>query len=230
MPSSTGYILRTRPYTESNVIVDLFTKEQGRLTCMARPAKVRGKVQKGHLQAFRLLQLEWQGRGEMGKLTQTDERYLHRIPAMHLLYGLYLNELLLKFLKPQTSLDGLYEDYQRCLALLVDSEIPMVVVMRFELLLLEGLGHAINFWQCESSGDDIVPVGHYIYRLGIGTSVYSNSHQQMGGIPIAGELLVALRTPETMELSQYHELRIFLDRLLLRLLGKPLNSRKLLIF
>jgi DNA repair protein RecO (recombination protein O) len=230
MPSSTGYILRTRPYTEANVIVDLFTKEQGRLTCMARPAKVRGKVQKGHLQSFRLLQFEWKGRGEMGKLTQTDERYLHRIPAMHLLYGLYLNELLLKFLKPHTSLDGLYEDYQRCLTLLADSEIPMVVVMRFELLLLEGLGHTINFWQCESNGEDITAVDRYIYRLGIGTSPYSRSDQQMGGVPIAGELLVALRSPETMELSQYHELRVFLDRLLLRLLGKPLNSRKLLIF
>ena len=230
MPSSTGYILRTRPYTEANVIVDLFTHEHGRLTCMARPAKVRGKIQKGHLQSFRLLQFEWQGRGEMGKLTQTDERYLHRIPPAHLLYGLYLNELLLKFLKPHTSLDGLYDDYQRCLGLLVESEIPMVVVMRFELLLLEGLGHAINFWQCETNGAEVIETERYIYRLGIGMSAYSSGQQQMGGIPIAGELLVALRSPETMSLPQYSELRIFLDRFWLRVLGKPLNTRKLLIF
>lgn len=228
MPSSMGYILRTRPYTEANVIVDLFTQEQGRLTCMARPAKVRGKVQKGHLQSFRLLQFEWQGRGEMGKLTQTDERYLHRIPAKHLLYGLYLNELLLKFLKPHTSLEGLYDDYQRCLSLLVDSEVPMIVVMRFELLLLEGLGHAINLWQCESNDSDIVATERYAYRLGIGTSPYNQ--QQVNGIPVSGALLIALRSPEVMVLSQYHELRVFLDRLFLSLLGKPLNSRKLLIF
>ncbi|PWQ98956.1 DNA repair protein RecO [Leucothrix arctica] len=230
MASSTGYILRTRPYTESNVIVDLFTHEQGRLTCMARPAKVRGKVQKGHLQAFRLLQFEWQGRGEMGKLTQTDERYRHRIPAGHLLYGLYLNELLLKCLKPHTSLDGLYENYQRCLSLLVDSEIPMIVLMRFELLLLEGLGHIINLWQLESSDADILVTERYIYRLGIGMSLFNRNQQQMGGIPVSGELLVALRSPELMDMSQYSELRVFLDHLWLRVLGKPLNSRKLLIF
>ena len=229
MPSSTGYILRTRPYTEANVIVDLFTQEQGRLTCMARPAKVRGKVQKGHLQAFRLLHCEWKGRGEMGKLTQTDERYLHRLPAANLLYGLYLNELLLKFLKPNTSLEGLYEDYQRCLSLLVNSEVPMVVVMHFELLLLEGLGHAINLWQCESNGNEINASERYSYRLGIGTSPFNND-QQYSGFAITGELLVAMRSPESMSLSQYHELRVFLDQLLLGLLGKPLNSRKLLIF
>jgi len=227
MPSSTGYILRTRPYTEANVIVDLFTHEHGRLTCMARPAKVRGKVQKGHLQSFRLLQLEWTGRGDMGKLTHTDERYRHRIPATHLLYGLYLNELLLKFLKPHTSLNGLYEDYQRCLALLVDSELPMVVVMRFELLLLEGLGHAINFWQCESDGSDILEAENYSYQLGFGVSYRK---QQANNIPISGELLIALRSPEMMVLSQYQDLRVFLDRLWFSVLGKSLNSRKLLNF
>ncbi|RVU83898.1 DNA repair protein RecO [Leucothrix sargassi] len=227
MPSSTGYILRTRPYTEANVIVDIFSQEHGRMTCMARPAKVRGKVQKGHLQAFRLLQFEWQGRGEMGKLMQTDERFRHRIPAAHLLYGLYLNELLLKLIKPHTTLEGLYEDYQRCLGLLVESELPMVVVMRFELLLLEGLGHAVNLWHCESDGQDIRAEFTYAYSLGIGLSQQT---QQVSGVSIRGELLIAMRTPVSMTLEQYQALRVFLDRLWLNLLGKPLNSRKLLIF
>ena len=124
MQSSLGYILRTRPYSDANMIVDLFTKEAGRITCMARPARLRGKVQKGHLQSFRILQLDWQGRGEMPRLNQTDERFRHRIPVANLLYGLYLNELILRLIPQHSSLETLYRDYENSLQLLVQSNTP----------------------------------------------------------------------------------------------------------
>lgn len=34
-----GIVIRTRPYGETNKIVTLFTKEAGKITCMARGAK-----------------------------------------------------------------------------------------------------------------------------------------------------------------------------------------------
>jgi len=230
MQSSMGYILRTRPYTEASVIVDLFTKEAGRITCITRPAKLRGKVQKGHLQAFRLLQLHWQGLSELSRLTQTDERFRHRIPAKNLLFGLYLNELLLKLVQTHARLDTLFTIYQHTLQLLCDSELPMIVVMQFELALLEDLGHLPDLWQDDEHGKDINADEAYAYGLNVGLYLKSSTNFNQGAIPISGSLLMALRRPEAMSLEQYHALRSFLDALWMRVLRKPFNSRKLLRF
>lgn len=229
MQSSDGYILRTRPYSESSVIVDLFTRHAGKITCITRPAKLRGKVQKGHLQAFRLLQLHWQGRSELTRLTQTDERHRYRIPASNLLFGLYLNELLLKLVQAHSQLTDLFTTYQHTLQLLCDSEVPMVVVMRFELVLLDELGHMPDLWREDGSGQDIIPDATYAYGVDVGLQSTHSSDNQ-GLIPLSGSLLVAMRRPEIMSLDHYHELRQFLDSIWIRVARKPLNSRKLLRF
>ena len=230
MQSSMGYILRTRPYTEASVIVVLFTEHAGRMTCIARPAKLRGKVQKGHLQAFRLLRLDWQGRSDLSRLTQTDERFRHRIPAAHLLYGLFLNELLLKLVQAHSVQQSLYTVYQHTLQLLCETEVPMVVVMRFELALLSELGHMPDLWQDDETGDSIVSARAYYYAINIGLQHTKSNINQNASVPISGELLIAMRQPETMSLEQYESLRYFLDSLWLRIVRKPFNSRKLLRF
>ncbi|WP_022952278.1 DNA repair protein RecO [Leucothrix mucor] len=228
MQSSLGYVLRTRPYSDTSVIVDVFTQDAGRFACMSRPAKLRGKVQRGHLQAFRLLQMDWQGRGEMSRLTQTDERFRHRVPGGHLLYGLYLNELILKLIQPHSNLDQLFTHYQHTVHGLTQAEAPMSAVMQFELSLLEALGHPVNLWHDDVHGHEIVAEHSYHYSLGSGLLPSVESSQAVSGVPIQGELLVALRTDEALSLGQQQSLRRFLDRLWLRIVGKPFNSRKLL--
>ena len=202
MQSSLGYILRTRPYSDANVIVDVFTKDAGRITCMARPAKLRGKVQKGHLQSFRILQLDWQGRGEMLSLKQTDERFRHRIPVSSLLYGLYLNELILRLIPLHTSLETLFSDYQNSLQLLVESAAPMTVVMRFEMALMEGLGHPLSLWYDDEDGSEIKLGQRYLYSVGAGVLRYDSSQPQTAGVLITAELLMALREPSKMGLPE----------------------------
>ena len=230
MQSSLGYILRTRPYSDANVIVDLFTKEVGRITCMARPAKLRGKVQKGHLQPFRILQLDWQGRSEMLRLNQTDERFRHRVPVASLLYGLYLNELILRLIPQNTSLDALYSDYQSALQLLVESDAPMLVVMRFELALMEGLGHSLNLWHDDQDGFEIEAGKRYLYSVGAGVLPYDPKQPQVLGVLINSDLLLAMREPAEMEMPELRLQRQFLDKFWLQLVNKPFNSRKLLQF
>ena len=230
METSQGYILRTRPYTDASVIVDLYTKSAGRLTCMTRPSKLRGKVQKGHLQAFKILQLHWQGRSDLSRLTQTDERFRHRIPAGHLLYGLYLNELLLKLVQTHSPMDELFTTYQHTLQLLCDTELPMIVVMRFELVLLEELGHMPDLWQDDEHGESINSDSYYNYGVKTGLHLKQTSAVEYDKVPIFGSLLISIREPDTMSLEQYEDLRRFLDALWMQIVRKPFNSRKLIRF
>lgn len=228
MQTSLGYILRTRPYTDASVIVDLYTKSAGRLTCITRPSKLRGKVQKGHLQAFRILQLHWQGRSDLSRLTQTDERFRHRIPAGHLLYGLYLNELLLKVIQTHSPMDALFTAYQNTLQLLSQTELPMIVVMRFELVLLEELGHMPDLWQDDEHGEAINGNSNYNYGVKTGLHLQQTSAVEYDKVRISGNLLIAIREPDRMSLEQYEELRRFLDALWMQIVRKPFNSRKLI--
>lgn len=230
MLQSMGYVLRTRPYTEASVIVDLFTESTGRMACITRPAKLRGKVQKGHLQAFRLLQLHWQGQSELSRLTQTDERFRHRIPASKLLYGLYLNELLLKLVQTHAPLNILFTTYQHTLQLLCDTELPMVVVMHFELVLLDELGHMPDLWEDDEHGENIVPTTVYTYGINAGLHLKSSLVNQTASVPVLGGLLIAMRELDSMSLEQYQALRQFLDAIWVRIVRKPFNSRKLLHF
>ncbi|PWQ97723.1 DNA repair protein RecO [Leucothrix pacifica] len=230
MQHSLGYILRTRPYSDANVIVDLFSKQAGRITCMARPAKLRGKVQKGHLQPFRILQVELQGRGEMLRLSQTDERFRHRIPVANLLYGLYLNELILRLIPQNTSLDAMYRYYQDALQLLVESDEPMLVAMRFELALMDGLGHTLNLWNDDHNGSELIAGQRYLYSAGSGVLPYDANQPQPAGVLVSSDLLIAMREPAEMTMSDLQQQRQFLDKFWLQLVSKPFNSRKLLSF
>ncbi|PID46893.1 MAG: DNA repair protein RecO [Proteobacteria bacterium] len=230
MQHSLGYVLRTRPYSDANVIVDLFTQDAGRITCMARPARQRGKVQKGHLQPFRTLQLQWSGRGALPRLDQTDEQLRHRISAAQLVHGMYLNELILRLLPPQHSIISLYRDYHAALQLLVDSQEPMLVLMRFELGLMQSLGYSLSLWKNDGNGEAIGVGERYLYVIGAGIIPYDHQQIQPAGVQVRGDLLVALREPTTMSIVQYQQLRRFLDQFWLQLLSKPFNSRKLLPF
>jgi len=127
-------------------------------------------------------------------------------------------------------LDELFTIYQHTLQLLCDSEVPMVVVMRFELALLKDLGHMPDLWQEDGSGRDIVPEANYGYGINVGLSLTGVNLDHHGSVPITGDLLIAMRQPEAMSLEHYHQLRRFLDAIWLRIVRKPFNSRKLLRF
>lgn len=229
MQRSQGYILRTRPYSDANEIVDVLTETVGRMTFIARPAKLRGKVQKGHLQPFRLLHLDWSGRGELLRLTQTDERFRHRIPVANLVYGMYLNELVLRLTPQHHVVESLYTDYHSALRLLSESDAPMLVLLRFEVRLMAHLGHALNVWQDDQTGEAINPSQRYSYHAGAGLVPYFGE-SQMTGTLIRGDLLEAMREPTSMSLYHCEQLRLFLDKFWLQIHSKPFNSRKLLSF
>ena len=95
MQKSFGYVLNRRPFRDTSLLLDIFTEDYGRICCVARPAKKRGKIVKGNTEPFRYLHLQWIGKGDVQTLVEADERGRHEIPPSELMMGLYLNELLL---------------------------------------------------------------------------------------------------------------------------------------
>src|SRR5260221_8331150 len=112
-----GFVLHRRPYRDTSLIVDLFTRDYGRLSTFARAA--RGPRSRfAPLQPFRPLLLSWSGRGEAPTLTaaEGDGPPPPALGPRYLLSAFYLNELLLRYLGPRDRKSELYLHYAATLA------------------------------------------------------------------------------------------------------------------
>jgi DNA repair protein RecO (recombination protein O) len=226
---SFGYILNHRPFRDNSLIVDVFTKDFGRICCVARPAKKRGKILKGSLEPFRYLNLQWIGKGDVQTLTEADERGRHTIPPSEMMMGLYLNELLLLLTQQHAPLPELFSAYKYTLHKLSDPNINKQILMQFELYLLASLGLPIS----AQSDEAISAKVRYRFSLEEGFKVmgeqneYHNPHQSRS-VNIEGELLIALQDMKSLKDKQWKQLRKFLDAVFLLLTPRTINSRKLL--
>ncbi len=222
---SFGYILNHRPFRDTSLLVDIFTEDYGRICCVARPAKKRGKILKGSLEPFRYLSLQWIGKGDVQTLTEADERGRHSIPASEMMMGLYLNELLLLLTQPHAPQPALFSAYKYTLHKLGDPVINKQIMMRFELYLLASLGLPVEV----QSNEAISPEMRYRFCLEGGIMLANgDKNPQTRSVNLSGDLLMALQDIQSLEGEHWKQLRIFLDAVFLHLALRPINSRKLL--
>ncbi len=234
MFESLGYIINRRPFRESSLLLDILTEEYGRICCVARPAKKRGKIVKGDLEPFRLLKLQWLGKGDVQTLTAIDEKGRHEIPPSELMVGLYLNELLLLLTRQHVPQPELFSAYKFTLHKLHDAEINRQILMRFEIFILNVLGYPLD--ESVISKDDIDnnrEILRFNLEEGLTQITEKRDHsiiQSNSNIPISADLFLALQDIQNMQESHWKELRIFLDEIFQILANKTINSRKFLSF
>jgi len=222
---SFGYILNHRPFRDTSLLVDIFTEAYGRICCVARPAKKRGKILKGSLEPFRYLHLQWIGKGDVQTLTEADERGRHTIPPSEMMMGLYINELLLLLTQKYVAFPELFSAYKYTLHKLNDPEINKQIMMQFELYLLASLGLPLT----PQTDEAISTKMRYRFSLESGIKVLDDvvDHQSRS-VNIEGDLLIALQDMKSLNDEHWKQLRQFLDSVFLLLTPRIINSRKLL--
>src|SRR5260221_12582214 len=107
-----GFVLHRRPYRDTSLIVDLFTRDYGRLSTFARAA--RGPRSRfAPLQPFRPLLLSWSGRGEAPTLTaaEADGPPPPALGPRNLLRAFYPNTLLPRLTAPPDLPSALHPHY-----------------------------------------------------------------------------------------------------------------------
>ena len=57
------FVLHSRPYRETSLLLDIFSESQGRLTLLAKGVRSKRSMLKGVLQPFTPLLMKWSGRG-----------------------------------------------------------------------------------------------------------------------------------------------------------------------
>jgi DNA repair protein RecO (recombination protein O) len=164
-----AYILHHRPYRDTSRILEVITREHGRLSVFARG--VRGPKAKlaSVLQPFQLLLLSWSGRGEAAQLTGAETAGGGEgMPAVALMASFYLNELLMKLTTRHDPLPAVFDDYHAALEGLRHGP-PLEPALRvFEKRLLETLGYGLDLAVEAQTGKPIEPDTYYHFRAAQG--------------------------------------------------------------
>lgn len=107
-----GYVLHHWPYRDTSLLVEILTRDYGRVGLVARGAKRSKSRLYGLLQPFIPLILSWTGRGDLGTLNSAESRGpVTWLTGRSLMSGFYVNELLLRLLHRHDPHPGLFGDY-----------------------------------------------------------------------------------------------------------------------
>ncbi|QCT22439.1 DNA repair protein RecO [Jejubacter calystegiae] len=221
-----AFVLHSRPWSETSLMLDLFSEESGRVKAIAKGARSRRSNLKGALQPFTPLLVRWGGRGDVKTLRNAEAVSLALpLSGIHLYSALYVNELVSRVLEQETRFSGLFFDYLNCIqTLAAGSGSPEPALRRFELALLGHLGYGVDFMHCAGSGEEVSDTMTYRYREEkgfIASLVIDNSS-------FTGRDLRALATREFPDLDSLRAAKRF-TRIALKpyLGGRPLKSREL---
>ena len=221
------FVLHRRPYTETSLILDVFSEEYGRVTILAKGARSKRSNLKGVLQPFTPLLLKWFGKGSMRTLKQAEPISLGiPLSGINLYSAMYINELVARVVESETAYPELFHDYLSALTELAQCDNPEPALRRFELALLSSLGYGVDFLHCAGSGEPVSDNMTYRYRehKGFIASVRQDN------LSFLGNELVAISERRFLTKSQLQAAKRFTRMALKPYIGsKPLKSRELFV-
>jgi DNA repair protein RecO (recombination protein O) len=139
-----AFVLHSYPYRETSLIIDVLTRDHGRLALVAKGAKRPHSALRGVLQTFQPLLLSWSGKSEVRTLTGAEwVGGMLPLGGDGLLCGFYVNELLVKFCAREDPQPPLFNHYVLTLTRLAHGEPAVQVLRSFERVLLRETGYAM---------------------------------------------------------------------------------------
>jgi DNA repair protein RecO (recombination protein O) len=224
------YVLHTYPFKETSLVVELFTRDFGRVSAVAKGARRPRSAMRGMLQSFQPLLGAWSGKLEL-KTLHSLEWYagLLMLQGEALMCGFYLNELLLRLLPREDAHEALFDEYTQTLKLLsLAPDDSANILRRFELLLLQSLGYAVPL--THNIRDEAVTAEAQYYYLPEVGPVSSKHDYQENGVQLSGKTVLDMAQDDYADLQTQQQSKQLMRLLLAHYLGdKPLHTRQLLI-
>ncbi|MBI3898614.1 MAG: DNA repair protein RecO [Gammaproteobacteria bacterium] len=225
-----AFVLHQRNYTETSLLLEVYTRQHGRVGLIAKGARRPTSRLRGVLKPFQPLLLSWSGRGELMSLTGAEiEGVGVELIGTGLYCGFYLNELLLRLLQRLDAHERLYDRYRAALDGLRVS--PSEAVLRvFEKHLLGEVGYGLLLEHEAGSHDPIDPNAVYDYILERGPMRVHHPEllSRVQGVRIRGASLLALAGEQLDDAVALRETKALMRAALAPHLGdKPLQSRRL---
>lgn len=223
-----AYILHKRAYRETSSILEVLTKDYGRVSLMARGSRGARSKTAGSLLLFSPLVVSWQGKGSLPYLKSVERADL-KAPVLKnksLLSAMYINELLMYLLHKDDVQEAIFEHYHHCLYALQNDKDLEITLRKFEIKLLELLGFGLNLHAEADTGEAIQADSAYRYYLEHGP--VKKASAAADSVPeISGRCLLALADEHYQAISANPQYLAELKRLMRYVINHHLGNRKL---
>lgn len=221
-----AYMLHAVPYRETSLIVDLFSREHGRIGAIAKGAKRRNSALRGVLSQFQPLNVGWTGRNELRNLVSAEWAGGQIAPTGDaLICAFYMNELVVRLLPREDAHPALFDAYSTTLAELAGGEPIDDSLRRFEWALLRDTGYAPDLIE-DAARRPIAGDRSYCWQPGSGFTLTDEAPESS----ISGRTLLDLASGRFGSPASRLQAK-YLTRSILshHLDGAPLATRQILI-
>jgi DNA repair protein RecO (recombination protein O) len=219
-----AYIVHRRAYRETSFLLDVLTRDFGRISLIAKGARKPKPGLAARLQPFIPLELSWQGKSDVPLLTGAESAMAEfKLSGKALFCGFYINELTHALLPLRDPHPTIFARYEQSLRALETAQSIESTLRFFELSLLEEIGYGLLLEREVERGQAIEMNKRYRYVLEHGPVEASH-----GPDLIHGATLLGLRQRQLRGAEQLGEAKRLMRRAIHHhLSGKPLKSREL---
>jgi DNA repair protein RecO (recombination protein O) len=222
-----AFILHRRAFRETSAIVEVFTRNHGRIGVVARGACRPRSALRAALMPFAPLLMSWSGRGELATLRSVE---LANVPSdlfgKALLSGMYVNELVMRLTHRHDPHPELFEAYEQAITELGTGACLEQTLRMFEKRVLEAIGYGLIL-ESEADNDKAICAGEQ-YRYIADRGPTQDPHLAGESVDVCGETLLTLSLERPLStLGQREAKRLMRFLLAVHLGGRPLASREL---
>ena len=225
-----GFVLHSTPWRETSLIVQVLTRDFGRMALVARGAKRPTSQFRGVLAPFSPVALSWSGRNDIKTLIRADwVGGLTPLRGDGLLAAFYMNELLVRLLARGDPHETLFGAYAHALHALANDSGSIDAALRgFELDLLREIGWLPPL-DHTAAGDPIVDDADYRMDPERGPNLSNGHAHDDDALVVRGVTLRALMSRDWSGAGVATQCKRLLRALIaFRLNDRPLNTRRIL--
>ncbi len=226
-----AFILHHRDYSETSLLLEVFTAHHGRIGLIAKGARRANSRVRGVLKPFQRLLISWSGKGELAVLTAAETVTPGAVLEGQALYcGFYMNEVLLRLLHRHDPHEALFDAYQTALQRLQRDDSNEAVLRIFEKHLLKELGYGLVLDRdiADKTPIDAQAMYDYIFERGPMRMAHPELNLPTEGVRVRGASLLALAEETLNNPVILRDAKTLMRAALARHLGeRPLHSRKL---
>ena len=215
-----AFVLTQRHYRETSLIIDVLTRDFGRVPVLAKGVRKSKSKTAGLLQSFIPLTLSYSGKSELKVLTHVEitDSFIN-LEGVALYCGFYINELISRFLHQYDPHPEVFIYYKNCIASLLDTTNVEATLRLFELDLMEAAGYGLQLDYDLYNDKVISPLAHYHFDIEQGPIEATDG-------TVSGKTLIAIKSRNLIDSQVLYETKILMRKVISTLLnGKPLKSR-----
>jgi DNA repair protein RecO (recombination protein O) len=221
-----AWLLHSRPFRETSLLLDFFSLERGRFSAIARGVRSAKSPKRALLQPFTPLSLSVAGKTDLLTLKSVDADGPALLLAGTALFSaLYVNELVTRLLGGVETEPALFAHYEDTLRALLAGHDVEVVLRLFELQLLDTLGYGVDFTHDAEHGEPVEADARYYLHAESGLvrqhaidATASREHQLYDGAELLAIAQRDFSQPATRRVAKF---------LMRQLLGRHLGEREL---